>query len=334
MGITQHTTGVDNVMSCANLAMLTGNLGRESTGVNPLRGQNNVQGACDMGALPDYLTGYQSLNDASVKTKFETAWGCSLSSNKGLSFTEIMEAARKKQIKAVYIIGENLVLGELDSDQVREALGTLEFLAVQDIFLTETAKLAHVVLPAVSFAEKEGTFTNTERRIQPIKKAVDSVGDARPDWWITCQIAKKAGKKGFDFEDPSKIMKEIFTLTPIYGGITYSRLESGSLQWPCPDYSSQGTAFLYKDKFTGQFIPLEYKPLLKLTNAAYPLLLTLGRSLYASQTGTLSRKVSGLNTLRKEEMVEINPEDALAAGISDGDKVKVISPQGVVIVKA
>jgi predicted molibdopterin-dependent oxidoreductase YjgC len=271
-----------------------------------------------------------------VKSKFEAAWGCSLDSSKGLSLTEIFDAASKKQIKAVYIIGTNPVLGGLDADHIKESLAALEFLVVQDIFLTETAKLADVVLPAVSFAEKDGTFTNTERRVQRIRRAIDPVGDSQPDWWITCQLGKKMGKTGFDFDAPSKIMEEIASLVPIYGGISYGRLEDSGLQWPCSDKESEGTSVLHTGTFTGgtgQFIPLEYKPSEELTDANYPLLLTLGRSLYFTQTGTLNRKVSGLSKLRGQDSVEMNHEDASALQVKDGDKVKVISRTGELVVK-
>jgi len=332
----QSSNGTDSISAVANLAMLTGNIGKPSSGVSALVSQNNGQGACDMGAVPDFYPGYQSLGDPSVKSKFEAAWGCSLYSSKGLSLTEIFDAASKKQIKAVYLIGANPVLGELGVDHIKESLEALEFLVVQDIFLTETAQLADVVLPAASFAEKDGTFTNTERRVQRIRKAIDPVGDSRPDWWITCQLGKGTGKEGFDFDDPSKIMEEIASLAPIYGGISYGRLEDSGLQWPCPDKESEGTPVLHTGTFTegtGQFIPLEYKPPEELTDANYPLMLTLGRSLYFTQTGTIGRKVSGLSKLRGQDNVEMSPEDASALQVEDGDKVKVISRAGEVVVK-
>jgi len=333
----RSSPGTDGINAVANLAMLTGNVGKPSSGVNPLWAQNNAQGACDMGASPDFYPGYQSLSDPSIKGKFETAWGCTLNSSAGLSLTEIFDAASKKQIKAVYHIGANPVLGELDANHIKESLTALEFLVVQDVFLTETAQMAHVVLPATAFAEKDGTFTNTERRVQRIRRAIDPVGDSRSDWWITCQLGKRMGRKGFDFDDPSKIMEEIASLTPIYGGISYERLEKGDLQWPCPDKESGGTPVLHTGTFSGgagQFIPLEYKPPEELTDADYPLMLTLGRSLYYTQTGTLARKVSGLSILRGKDVVEMNPEDALVLGIADGEMVRVISRHGEIIAKA
>jgi len=277
------------------------------------------------------------LSDPSVKSKFEAAWGCSLNSAKGLSLTEMFDAAARKQIKAAYIIGANPVVGEPDSDNVKKALEALEFRVVQDVFLTDTAKMADVVLPGVTAAEKDGTFTNTERRVQRVRKAADTVGDSRPDWQITCQLAQKMGKKGFEFDDPSKIMEEIASLTPIYGGISYERLEAGGLHWPCPDKESAGTPVLHVGAFAGgkgQFVPLKYGEPGKPTDSTYPLMLTLGRSLYITQTGTLARKVSGLTKLRGQDAVEMNPEDALALQIKDGDKVKITSKTGEIGVKA
>ncbi len=336
MGITQHSHGTDNVIATANLAMLTGNVGKPSTGVNPLRGQNNVQGACDLGALPNVYPGYQAVADPKVKAKFEAAWGSSLSPHPGLTITEMIELAGTK-LKAVYLMGENPALSEPDASHAQEALAKLEFLVVQDIFLSETAKLADVVLPAASFAEKDGTFTNTERRIQRVRKAVEPPADCRPDWLITCQIARRMGARGFDFSHPGEIMDEIARLTPIYGGISYERLESGGLQWPCPTPEHPGTPILHTQQFTrgrGQFIPLEYKPPKELPDDEYPLILTTGRSLFHWHTGTVSRKVAGLNEFMGEGLVEISPADAKALGISDGETVKVSSRRGEITAKA
>jgi formate dehydrogenase alpha subunit len=331
MGITQHSHGTDNVLATANLAMLTGNVGRLSSGVNPLRGQNNVQGACDMGALPNVYPGYQSVTDPAIGEKFEAAWGCALPQEPGLTLTEVFDAAYQGRIKALYLVGENPFLSDPDAEHVREALKRLEFLVVQDIFLSETAKLAHVVLPAASFAEKDGTFTNTERRVQRVRQAISPIGDSRPDWWITCQIAKRLDGKGFDFDHPSEVMAEISRLTPSYGGISYERLNNGGLQWPCPSEEHPGTSFLHKEAFTrgrGYFAPLEYKPSQEQPDGEYPLLLTTGRSLFQFHTGTMTRKVSGLNIIKDEEQVEMNPDDAAALGIAEGEEVLVISRRG------
>ncbi|MFC1897294.1 formate dehydrogenase subunit alpha [Chloroflexota bacterium] len=337
MGITQHSHGTDNVIATANLAMLTGNIGKPSTGVNPLRGQNNVQGACDLGALPNVYTGYQAVADPAIREKFEAAWGCSLPSAPGMTITEVIPAAYEGKIRALYLIGENPVLSEPDAEHAREALERLDFFVVQDIFLTETARLADVVLPGATFAEKDGTFTNTERRVQRVRKAIEPIGNSKPDWWITCQVAQRMVSKGFDFTCPSQIMEEIASLTPSYGGIAYSRLDNGGLQWPCPTQDHPGTPILHVDYFTrgkGRFIPLDYKPPVELADDDYPLVLTTGRNLYHFHTGTMTRKVKGLNVLRGEGLVEINPEDASALGVTDGEMVKVVSRRGEIEVKA
>ncbi|MEE8413364.1 MAG: formate dehydrogenase subunit alpha, partial [Dehalococcoidales bacterium] len=337
MGITQHTHGTDNVLAIANLAMLTGNIGRQSTGVYPLRGQNNSQGAGDLGSLPDVYPGYQPVEDKAAREKFEKAWATNLNPSRGLTLTEIFRAAGDGQIKAIYLTGENPVLSNPDASQIVKALGKLEFLVVRDVFLTETAELADVVLPAASFAETDGTFTNTERRVQRVRKAIEPVGDSLPDWEITCRIARKMGSEGFDFENPSQIMDEIASLTPIYGGISYSRLEDSGLQWPCSTKDHPGTPVLHIDSFTrgkGRFTPLEYLPSAELPDEEYPLILTTARSLYHNQSGTMTRKVKALNELQGEELVDINPEDAGGLNIADGDTVKVTSRRGQVTAKA
>jgi formate dehydrogenase alpha subunit len=353
MGITQHSHGTDNVIATANLAMLTGNVGKPSTGVNPLRGQNNVQGACDMGALPNVYPGYQAVADPAIREKFETAWGClippslkekfgvtwacSLPLSPGLTLVEMLEAAYRKEIKALYLVGENPALSDPDAQHVWEALARLDFFVVHDIFLSETAKFAHVVLPAASFAEKDGTFTNTERRVQRVRKAVEPIGDSKPDWWIICQVAQRLEAKGFDYSHPSDIMEEIRQLTPSYGGISYQRLENGGLQWPCPIDDHPGTPILHTNIFVrgkGRFIPLKYIPPGEMPDENYPLILTTGRSLYHFHTGTMTRKVAGLNVIEPEGMVEISPGDASQLGIAQGDKVKISSRRGEIIAKA
>ena len=353
MGITQHSHGTDNVMATANLAMLTGNVGKPSAGVNPLRGQNNVQGACDMGALPNVYSGYQAVGNPAIREKFETAWGCALPPSlkdkfgitwacslplaPGLTLVEMLDAAYRKEIKAIYLIGENPALSDPDAQHVWEALSRLEFLVAQDIFLSETAKLANVVLPAASFAEKDGTFTNTERRVQRVRKAIEPLGDSKPDWWIICQVARRLGAKGFDYGEPSEIMEEVRNLTPSYGGISYERLENGGIQWPCPLDDHPGTPILHTDIFSrgkGKFVPLKYVPPGESPDEEYPLILTTGRSLYHFHTGTMTRKVSALNTIEPEGTVEINPHDASRLGIGEGDKVKVSSRRGRVVTKA
>jgi len=337
MGITQHSHGTDNVLALANLAMLTGNVGKLSSGVNPLRGQNNVQGSCDMGALPNVFTGYQQVAGAGIRMKFETAWGCNIPSEPGLVLTEMFHAMEEGKVKAAYIMGENPVLSDPDARHIKEALCKLEFLVVQDIFLTETAQLAHVVLPAASFAEKDGTFTNTERRVQRVHKAIKPVGESKPDWQIICEIARRMKGKGFEYNDPADIMKEIADLTPSYGGITYERLEKGGLQWPCPTEDHPGLQFLHEDMFSrgkGRFAAVEYRPPQELPDDSYPLMLTTGRILFHYHTGSMTRRSKGLMEISKEELAEINPKDAQALGIKDGDKIQVTSRRGKVQAKA
>ena len=338
MGITQHSHGTDNVFAVANLAMLTGNIGKPGSGVNPLRGQNNVQGACDMGALPNVFTGYQAVNNAELRKKFEIAWGVTLPSEAGLTVTEMFKAAAEGKIKALYQVGENPLVSDPDSNHVEEGMKHLEFYVVQDIFLTESAQHAHVVLPAASFAEKEGTFTNTERRVQRVRKAVKLPGEAKPDWWITCQIAKRMGGKGFDFADASQIMEEVAKLTPSYGGISFARLDQeGGLQWPCPTAEHPGTSVLHTMVFTrgkGRFMPLEYRPPAEIPDHKYPLVLTTARSYYHYHTGTMTRKVEGLNVMEPGELMAINTRDAKALGIAEGDWVQVSSRRGKVEVQA
>lgn len=337
MGITQHVHGTDNVLATSNLALLTGNIGKPSSGVNPLRGQNNVQGACDMGCLPNVYTGYQKVTSSVVKDTFESAWGVALSDKPGLTHTEIFDSCHEGSINALYLVGENPVLSEANASHAIESMKSVDFMVVQDIFLTETAELADVVLPAVTFAEKDGTFTNTERRVQRVRKAIDPVGNAKPDWWIICQLSKRLNGNGFDFSDPEEIMEEISSVTPSYQGISYARLETGSLQWPCPAADHPGTPFLHAEKFgtnngKGIFKPLAYRKPGEETDAEYPLILTTDRSLYHYHS-TMTRRVYGLNVLEKEEQLNIHPEDASGLGVEDGQIVKVVSRRGEVEVK-
>ena len=337
LGITEHTHGTDGVMALANLAMLTGNLGKPGSGVNPLRGQNNVQGACDMGALPGTFPGYQAVDNPDIRKKFEAAWGVNLNPKPGLTLTGMYQAAYNKELKVIYLIGEDPVLSEPDMHHTVQALKNLEFFVVQDIFLTETAKLADVVLPAASFATEEGTFTNTERRVQRVRKAVPPPGDAKPDWEIVCLIARKMGKRGFDYQNPSRIWDEMASLTPTMAGISYERLEKDGLQWPCPTVEHPGTPILHTKIFTrgkGRFIPLSYRPDTEQPDNKYPLILITGRALFHYHTGTMTRRVPGLNKFLGEEWVEINPSDAEKLGIADKDTVTVHSRRGEVTVRA
>jgi len=336
MGITQHTTGTDNVLSLANLSMLTGNIGRASTGVNPLRGQNNVQGACDLGALPNVYPGYQKVDDPEMQRKFEAAWGVSLSPNAGLTVVEIMNAAGEGEVKGLYIMGENPMMSDPNVNHVREAIENLDLLVVQDIFLTETAQLADVVLPATSFAEKNGTFTNTERRVQLVRKAVKPPGEAREDHAIVCEVARRMGYE-MHYDHASDIMAEIASVTPIYGGFSFERLEGVGLSWPCPDKTHAGTKFLHEGEFKrgrGKFHPVVFREAAELPDEEYPYLLTTGRFLYHFHTGTMSRQTAGLDEICPPTPVEINPADAARDGIEDGQTVEVSSRRGTVRARA
>jgi formate dehydrogenase alpha subunit len=338
MGITQHSHGVDNIFTLANLAMMTGNLGKPSSGINPLRGQNNVQGSCDMGALPNLLPAYQAVINPDLRKKFELAWGATLPEKPGLTLVEMMNAAKDGKIRAMYIMGENPVVSDPDCSHVVEALKALEFLVVQDIFLSETAALADVVLPATTSLEKDGTFTNTERRVQRIRKTLDSVGESMPDWKILDVLAARMGcKDQFSYGHPSEIMSEVAKLAPSYGGISYERLDADGLQWPCPNQEHPGTQFLHKGQFTrglGKFNVVDYRPSMELPDEDYPFILTTGRVLCQYHTGTMTRKVGDLNLLRGEELVEMNPEDAIALGVVDGELIEVTSRRGAVRAKA
>ncbi|SEG08906.1 formate dehydrogenase, alpha subunit [Caloramator fervidus] len=336
MGVTQHATGTENVYSIANLAMLCGKLGKESCGVNPLRGQNNVQGACDMGGLPDVFPGYQKVHIKENVEKFEKAWGVKLSDKPGLTVSEMFHEAIKGKLKALYIMGENPVISDPDTKHVIEALEKLEFLVVQDIFLTETAQYADVVLPAASFAEKDGTFTNTERRVQRVRKAINNVGQSKADWEIIVDIMNRMGYK-CSYKSARDIFDELAKVTPQYAGIDYDRIENEGIQWPCPTKDHPGTKILHKDKFArgkGLFKPTKYRTSAEQPDDEYPFILTTGRILYHYHTMTMTGKNEGLMKIAGESYVEINPMDAKKYGISDGDLVEVTSRRGSVRVKA
>lgn len=328
LGITEHTTGTDNVMSLANLAMLTGNVGKENSGVNPLRGQNNVQGACDMGALPNVYPGYQKVTDSLVQKKFEKAWGTGLNPNPGYMIPDMFQSILEGQLKAMYIVGEDPALTDADANHVRKALESLDFLVVQDLFLTATAKLADVVLPGASFAEKTGTFTNTERRVQMVNKAIDPIGKAKADWRIICDLAGRMGHH-FIYKSTSEIMKEIASLTPQYSGITHERLGSRGMQWPVPGEDHYGTKFLHKDRFArgkGLFMPVEAGKADELPDKDYPFLLTTGRKLTQYNTSTRHSRV--LEEHAPEEYAELNPLDAKRLKLDDGEIVRIASRRG------
>ncbi len=331
MGITQHFTGTYNVAALANLAMMTGNVGKPGTGVNPLRGQNNVQGACDLGGLPDVFPGYQKVNIPDNISKFEKFWEVNgMSSTPGLTLVEIMDAALDGEIKAMMIMGENPALSDPNANKVRKALDKLDFLVVQDLFLSETAKYADVILPAMSFAEKDGTFTNTERRVQMVRKALDKIGDRKPDWQILNDLLLRFGV-GKRYNHPSEIMDEIKQITPIYGGISYNRIEKVGLSWPVWDDNHPGTAILHSKKFSrgkGRFLPMDYLDPAETPDEEYPLILTTGRNLFHFHTGEMTHRSKGLHERRPFEITEVNTKDAETLGIVDGQRVKISSRRG------
>ncbi len=336
MGITQHTHGTDNVKALANLAMATGNVGRPGTGINPLRGQNNVQGACDMGGLPNVFPGYQRVNDGQTRERFQAAWGAPLSPEVGLTATEMMDRLHDGQLKGLFILGENPLLSDADASHAEAALRHAEFLVVQDVFLTETAELAHVVLPAACWAEKDGTFTNTERRVSRVRKAVDAPGSARPDLEILLDLLDRFGIRQ-EARTASAVMDEISGLTPSYGGIRYDRLEKEGLQWPCPNATHPGTPILHIGRFSrglGLFSAVGHREPDEAPSARYPFLLTTGRVLYQYHTGTMTRRCEGLDYMAPRCEVEIHPRDAADLGVRTGDDLNLASRRGRITAQA
>jgi formate dehydrogenase alpha subunit len=339
MGITQHTVGTDNVKSCANLAMLTGNVGVLGGGVNPLRGQNNVQGACDLGGLPNVFPGYQAVVIPAVVSKFETAWGVGgMDSAVGRTVTEMISGASDGSSRALFVMGENPMLSDADINHVRHCLEQVEFLVVQDIFPSETVELADVVLPAASFVEKDGTFTGTDRRIQRVRKAIEPLGEARADWEIICAIGQTMGAAGFDFESPAEVMDEIAELTPIYGGVSYERLERERwVQWPAPTADHAGTPYLHRGRFSrgrGRFHAIEYQEPAELPDDGFPFVLTTGRMMFHFHTGTMTRRSEKLEAEAPEAYVEVHPDDAARIGLNGAKRVRVTSRRGSIELKA
>jgi formate dehydrogenase major subunit/formate dehydrogenase alpha subunit len=379
MGITQHISGVRNVMDLANFQMLLGYMGKAGGGVNPLRGQNNVQGACDMGGLPNVFPAYQPVTSPDVIEKFAKAWGLKtkdefgrmkdeekefslqpsafiLSDKVGAVVTEMMPGILEGKTHALYILGEDPIMSDPDTHHIRKALEAIDFLVLQEIFPSETSAYADVLLPGVTFAEKTGTFTNTERRVQIVRKAIPTQGDARDDWWITSEIAKRviseqssvisdqsamdSGRRidmeatwaKWDYKNSSEIMNEINALTPSYGGITHARLEKGErLQWPCPTLEHPGTPILHTKAFArgkGRFMPIDHVPPAEEPNEDYPMVLSTGRVLYHWHGGTMTRRAAGLMQVYGEALIEINPFDAEMLGLGEHKNVRVTSRRG------
>ena len=336
LGITEHSCGTDNVLSIANLALLTGNVGKPSSGVNPLRGQNNVQGACDMGALPDVFPGYRKVTDTDERQRFEKFWNVSLPAQKGLTIPEMFDYAISGNLKAMLIIGENPIRTDANAHHVRKALKSLDFLVVQELFLTETAELADVVLPGASFAEKYGTFTNTERRIQMVRQAIPPIAGSRTDLDIIADLSTRMGYS-MQYADSAEIMREIASVSAIYRGVTYERLEKSGLQWPVPSLDHPGTQYLHEDgHFTcglGWFTPVTYREPAELPDADFPFMLSTGRILYHYNVTTHGHSLA-LSAQEPVERVMINPDDATALGLSEGELLEVTSRRGSVQAEA
>ena len=335
MGITQHAHGTENVFSIANLALVTGNLGKEAAGVNPLRGQNNVQGSTDMGCIPNNYPGYQNVTIPEHKAKFETLWNAKLSDKVGFTAPDMLAAAEKGTLKAMYIMGENPVISDPDMTHTIKALKALDFLVVQDIFMTETAALADVVLPATVFAEKSGTFTNTERRVQRVRKAVNPPGQAREDSQIILELSKRMNYP-MEYRTEEEVFLEIGKAWQALSGMTYARIDERGLQWPCPTRDHPGTPYLFKGGFPrgkGRFTPVTYKPSTEQTGKEYPFLLTTGRLLFQYHTGSMTRRVKQIDQVSPEAFIEINPVDAKALSLAEGMKVNVTSRRGSITLK-
>lgn len=333
LGITEHSHGVDNVKCLANLALLTGHIGKPFSGVNPLRGQNNVQGACDMGALPNVYPGYQVVSDLQAQAKFQQAWNAKLSPQIGLTIPDMIDGLIEGKVKGMFIVGEDPAVSDPDTQHITHALNSAEILVVQDIFLTETAKLADVVLPAACWAEKDGTFTSSERKVQRVRKAVEPPGDAKADWEILSMLGRKLGI-AMDYNSAKDIYDEMAQLNPSYAGISYQRIEKQDLQWPCPDSTHPGTPFLHKGVFgrgLGLFSTIEYRPSEELPDDEFPFFLTTGRRFSHYNARTMTGRCPTLDGEYSEAVTQIHFRDAKKLGLKDGDPVKIVSRRGEVI---
>jgi formate dehydrogenase alpha subunit len=337
LGITEHTTGVDNVLSLSNLVLMTGHLGYPSTGMNPLRGQNNVQGANDMGNNPVYHTGYQKVADPEILKKFSDAWGVDCPSVPGLRLDQMMAGMHDGGVRGFYIMGEDPVLSEPNANHVEKGFAALDFVACQDIFLSETArKFAHVVFPAACFAEKDGTFTNSERRVQMVRKAVDAPGQAKGDWEILQDVAKRMGAD-WNYEHPEQIWDEAAELSPRFSGIRYDRIQEEGIQWPCLDRDDPGKVFLHEGgpyKGKGTMFPIEYRPPAEVEDAEYPMLLSTGRTLFHYNAATQTRRSEGITDKSDEAFIQVNPSDAASLGIEADEEVLLKSRRGELQAKA
>lgn len=335
LGITEHICGVDNVQSLCNLALMTGNLGREGTGINPLRGQNNIQGAGDCGAVPGGYAGNQNTSDPAMQAKFSALYGREMDLDGGMTKVTALDLCGD-QIHAMLIAGENTVVSDPDRQHCEHALRSLEHLVVVDIFPTETSALAHVVLPATAWGETEGTCTNTERRVQRLRAAVPPQGEAKPDWWIVSQLARRLGIPGFEYESAAEVFDEICAVSPLYAGLSWDRVEKEALQWPVPTADHPGTPFLHEGEFRngrGLFKVVSYRDPAETTSPAYPVWLTTGRRLQAYHTRTQTGRAQGIDYLLAEESLEVHPEDARAWGLEEGGWCRMASARGAVTLR-
>jgi predicted molibdopterin-dependent oxidoreductase YjgC len=339
LGITEHASAIDNVWSLSNLVLMTGHLGYESTGLNALRGQNNVQGLNDAGANPAYLPGYQALDEDENRRKFSQAWGVEVPETPGYRLDQMMSGLHDGRVKALYLIGENPAQTEPNAHHVEEGLEQLEFVVAQDLFLNDTTrKHANVVLPASSFAEKDGTFTNTERRVNRVRKAIDSPGQAREDWRIVVALANALGAN-WRYESAEDAWNEFADLSPNWSGIRYDRLEDVGLQWPCTDRDHPGSTYLHaphpaRPNGKGKFYPVDYQPPIEQPDSEYPFVLSTGRTLYHYNSATMTMREAGMTDKQEEPFVEINPVDAANLGIVDGDWVRLRSRRGALEARA
>jgi len=333
LGITEHTHGTDNVYSLANLVLMTGHLGVRSAGMNPLRGQNNVQGANDAGASPVFYPGYQRVTDPAAQARFEAAWGVPLSSEEGLNLNVMMKALQKGEVRGLYVMGEDILLSEPNTSALEEGLNRVDFLVVQDILPTETMRYADVVLPAACFAEKDGVFTNSDRRVQRVRKAVDPPGQARPDWQILCDVARAVGYDMPAYASPGEVYAEMAGLCDKFAGISHERIGARGLQWPCPDPTHPGTGTLHEDgplKGKATFMGVSYRPSAEVADDAFPLVLSTGRTLYHYNAATQTRRAAGAHAKQPENFVEMHRYDARQRGLSDGQRVTVSSRRGAI----
>jgi formate dehydrogenase alpha subunit len=343
MGISQSTHGTDNTLSLVNLALMCGHVGKAGTGLNPLRGQNNVQGCSDSGGLPNVYTAYQPVNDDAVRARFEAEWGTPLNGVPGLTATEMIDGAYGRAVKGMFVLGENPMMSEPNQNHARHALEKLDFLVCQDIFINETGEMADVILPATSFAEKDGTFTNTDRRVQRCRAAVAPVGDSRPDWDILSDLGRRIEQRlglsltgGFDYADPEAIWEEMRRVTPDFWGIDYARLErEGGVHWPCPSFDHPGTPYLFSDDFPrgrGKFWEVQYGTDSELPDAEYPYNLSTGRVLYHWSGSTMTGR-SRLEDVYPEAVCEVHPDDAAALDLVTGDWVNLSSRRGTITLR-